>query len=347
MTDVDNVMPLRPLGPRRKDPTAAERKRRSRAKKRLAQIALATPAASHDVTAPAVTRATVTAPSVPALGHGVAAATSNVGHLQVVDVAAYIVAVALAGATAYFSIHGMVTLFPDMAGAVTVLAIAMEAGKVVTAAVLGSRWHVTPWTWRIILMALIAGLALINAAGVASQLVAAHVGERGRVQSSLAGQKEALDARIAGQTHTVADLDRRLSQIDISVEEAARRGRTKTALAAIDGQRKARAALVDERKREADVLTALQTEHASIAAKARQADLESAPIRYVAELIGATDTDSERAIRWLIALMVICADPTSLCLMAFVSARRNLHGNSGMSRDEAAAPPGYQPNGAA
>jgi len=52
----------------------------------------------------------------------------------------------------------------------------------------------------------------------------------------------------------------------------------------------------------------LQTERAQVAAKGRQAETEAAPIRYVAELVGA-DTDSERAIRWLIALMVLCSDP--------------------------------------
>jgi hypothetical protein len=40
-----------------------------------------------------------------------------------------------------------------------------------------------------------------------------------------------------------------------------------------------------------------------VAAKARQAETEAAPIRYVAEMLGA-DTDSERTIPWLIALMV-------------------------------------------
>jgi hypothetical protein len=40
---------------------------------------------------------------------------------------------------------------------------------------------------------------------------------------------------------------------------------------------------------------------------------ETAPIRYVAELVGA-DTDSERAIRWLIALMVLCCDPAADCI---------------------------------
>jgi hypothetical protein len=39
--------------------------------------------------------------------------------------------------------------------------------------------------------------------------------------------------------------------------------------------------------------------------------LETALIRYVAELVGA-DTDSERAIRWLIALMVSCSDPLAI-----------------------------------
>jgi len=37
-------------------------------------------------------------------------------------------------------------------------------------------------------------------------------------------------------------------------------------------------------------------------------ETEAAPIRYVAELLGA-NMDSERAIRWLIALMVLCCDP--------------------------------------
>ena len=38
--------------------------------------------------------------------------------------------------------------------------------------------------------------------------------------------------------------------------------------------------------------------------------------------IGA-DTDSERAIRWLIALMVLCCDPLAIALTAAASARRN------------------------
>ncbi len=117
------------------------------------------------------------------------------------------------------------------------------------------------------LVVLVAGLAVINATGVYAQLVAAHVGERGAATSAVETQTADLDAKIGMQTHNVADLDRRLSQIDSAIEEAARRGKTNTALSAIEGQRKARAALVDERKREAATLVALQTERASALAR--------------------------------------------------------------------------------
>jgi hypothetical protein len=59
--------------------------------------------------------------------------------------------------------------------------------------------------------------------------------------------------------------------------------------------------LVEQRNREAATLAALEAERASVAAKGRQIATEAAPIRYVAELLGV-HTDSERAIRWLIAL---------------------------------------------
>jgi hypothetical protein len=49
---------------------------------------------------------------------------------------------------------------------------------------------------------------------------------------------------------------------------------------------------------------------------------EAAPIRYIAELVG-TETDSERAIRWLIALMVLCCDPFAITPRAAASARRS------------------------
>lgn len=89
---------------------------------------------------------------------------------------------------------------------------------------------------------LVAGLAVFNAT----------VGDRGAVQSAIEMQDAALAARIEVAAHNVADLDRRLGQIDRAIEEAANRGKTNTALAAIESQRRARVSLVDGRPKPPD-----------------------------------------------------------------------------------------------
>ena len=119
----------------------------------------------------------------------------------------------------------------------------------------------------------------------------------------------------------MADLDRRLNQVDSTIEEAARRGKTTAVLIVMDSQRRSREALSGQRQREAGILADLKVERAALGAKGKQVDIESAPIRYVAELVGV-DTDAERAIRWLIALIVMCCDPLAIALTAAASARR-------------------------
>jgi hypothetical protein len=121
-------------------------------------------------------------------------------------------------------------------------------------------------------------------------LMAAHVHEQGAVQSA-----------IATQHPNVVDLDRGLGQIDFTIEEAAKRGRTDAVLSATDGRRKARQVLPGDCQREASTLPELK---AARAANGRQIEAEAAPIGHVAEPIG-TDTDGEWAIRWLLALMVL------------------------------------------
>jgi hypothetical protein len=238
-----------------------------------------------------------------------------------IDVAAYTAAIALASVAALFSIKGMVQLFPGAPLLIVAMASMMEASKLVTAGWLARRWRSTAWVWRGILVAMVAGLALINAAGVYAQLVAAHVGERGAATSAIETKDAVLAARIEVAVHNVADLDRRLNQIDVAIEEAGKRGKTTTALSAIEAQRKSREALAGQRQREGVVLADLKAERAALGAKGKQIQTEAAPIRYVAELLGA-DADSDKAIRWLIALMVLCCDPLAIALTAAASARR-------------------------
>src|SRR5260221_2608652 len=108
MTTAD-ISPIRSLRAK-PDRTDAERQRRFR-RRRKAKSSVMAP--------PAVTPAVTTMP-----------ATAGI------DVAAYTAAIVLAGAAAFFSIKGMVVLFPGAPLAVAAMAVALEGAKVATAGTL-------------------------------------------------------------------------------------------------------------------------------------------------------------------------------------------------------------------
>jgi hypothetical protein len=230
-----------------------------------------------------------------------------------VNVLAYAIAVTLAGIAAYFSIRGMIVLFPGAPTAIVVMGVAMEAAKLVTVAFLAHQWRSLGRLSRAVLVTLVAGLAAIHAAGVYSQLVAAHFGDRISATAAVETEASALAANTEVQTQTLADLDRRVGQIDAAIAEMVKRGRTTGALEAIGAQRKLREALVSQRRHEAEVLAGLKGEAGAVAVKSRQIEAEAAPIMYVAQLMGAT---TEQATRLLILLLVLTSGPLALALIA-------------------------------
>jgi hypothetical protein len=309
-----NVTPLpikadfRAVVMKAKDPTAPVRQKRARNKRKMKTTVTAVPAVP-------VTPVTTVTPEKPS------AIKPNVTVGHGADRLAYLAAVALAGAAAWFSVRGMVVLFPGSPVSVIVMTAAMESAKLVTTGLLSARWSVTPWAARIVLMGFVGGIAVINAAGVYAQLVAAHVGERGAAASAVQVQDADVAAKIEVAAGRVADLDKQIAAIDNAVAAATQRGKTATALSAMDSQKKARAGLAGERERAAATLAAAKAERAHVAAQGRAAESEAAPIVYVAEMLGIGG-DTERAIRWLILLMVLCCDPLAIALTAAASARR-------------------------
>jgi hypothetical protein len=114
MTDT-NVTELHPSPRKGEGPSpGALRQRRYRARrKRVTRnvTPVVTPPAPAKLVTPAVTPVT----------------------LAGIDLAAYAATVALAGAAAWFSVRGMTVLFPGAPLSVTVMAVAMEGSKLVTA----------------------------------------------------------------------------------------------------------------------------------------------------------------------------------------------------------------------
>jgi hypothetical protein len=128
-----------------------------------------------------------------------------------------------------------------------------------------------------------------------------------------------IDARLEAQRATVGDLDRRIAQIDEAVEKATLRGRTGSAMALADQQRKARAELLAQRTAEAGKLAGLQVDKARVDSDRIVAEADLGPVRYLATLIGAGDQD---VLRWFILVVALLLDPAAVLLLLAASSGR-------------------------
>jgi hypothetical protein len=128
-----------------------------------------------------------------------------------------------------------------------------------------------------------------------------------------------VDARLSVQAGVVADLDRRIAQIDTAIDKATEKGRTGAAMALADQQRKTRTDLVAQRSNEAKALATLKVEMATVDGERAKVEADLGPVRYLATLIGA---DSEAILRMFILVIALLPDPAALLLLLAASARR-------------------------
>jgi hypothetical protein len=232
-----------------------------------------------------------------------------------VKLAALIVALALACVSAAFSIDGLTAIFAGAFWPVITMGAALEAGKLVAAAWLTEHWNSAPLLLRLVLAAMIGVLMSLNAIGVFGFLTRAHLDHMAAVDLGLADRTADIEARLTIQRQTVADLDRRIAQIDAAIEESTRLGHPLGAMTISDRKRHDRGDIVAERQREAQALASLQIEKARIDAQRRRAEADVGPVRYLAELIGEPTTDLERPVRLLTLALVAVLDPMAVALL--------------------------------
>jgi hypothetical protein len=229
------------------------------------------------------------------------------------------VALVLAGVAAYFSVTGMARIFPGANEAIIAMAAVMEGGKLTGAAWLSRNWRAMGWFLRSTLTLLVIILAMINAVGVFGQLSAAHLGPH--ITAIAANEEEAAasNAKIDAETVLIADLSRRIAQIDTAIEEATKRGRTVSAMDLSRDQRKYRDTLVTERSAAETGLVEMKATQARIVGEQQKASADIGVLEYAAALLGV---DRERMMQILILAMVLSCDPLSITLVIATASRR-------------------------
>jgi hypothetical protein len=231
------------------------------------------------------------------------------------------VALTISAVAAYYSIAGLCAIFAAAVYPIIIMGAALELGKITATVWLHKYWHKANIQFKLYLIPAIVVLMIITSMGIFGFLSKAHMDQNITVGDS-AAQVQILDEKIKTEQDNIAANKKALQQMDAQVDQML--GRTtddKGANRAVQirkNQAKERKSLQADITAAQKTISALQNERAPLAAQSRKIEAEVGPIRYIAALIYGDNPNAdllERAVRWVIILLVFVFDPLALILI--------------------------------
>ena len=239
-----------------------------------------------------------------------------------------ITALTLSTIAAWYSILGLTAIFAAAVIPIIIMGSALEISKVVTTVWLHKYWSKVKWTMRVYLVAAVIALAFLTSMGIFGFLSKAH-SDQSLVSGDVGAKIAIYDEKIKTARENI-DVNRKaLKQLDDSVDQVMGRSSDEKgadkAVALRRNQQKERGRLLAEIEAEQKKISSLNEERAPIAAEVRKVEAEVGPIKYIAALIYGDNPDAnllERAVRWVIILIVSVFDPLALTLVLAANGSR-------------------------
>jgi hypothetical protein len=232
-----------------------------------------------------------------------------------------VIAITISAIAAWYSVAGLTAIFSAAVIPVIIMGGALEAGKIVATVWLHNNWARASWVYKTYLVPAIVALMLLTSMGIFGFLSKGHA-DQSIVSGDAMSQVAIYDEKIATERENIAQAKRALEQMNSQVDQMLGRTDSDTgAQRAVNirkGQARERAALQKEIAQSQKTMQQLQAERAPLAAEFRKVEAEVGPIKYIAALIYGDNPDQnvlERAVRWVIILIVIVFDPLALCLI--------------------------------
>ena len=226
----------------------------------------------------------------------------------------------LSAVAEYYSILGLTAIFAAAVIPIVIMGIALGVGKVTATVWLKQNWKSSPFSIKLYLFIAIIVLMAITSMGTFGFLSKAH-SDQSLVSGDVQSKLDIYDEKIKTQRENI-DTDRKaLAQLDAGVDQIMSRSNDQNgadrAVSLRRSQSKERQRLLEEISNSQKTITALNEERAPIAAENRKVEAEVGPIKYIAAFIyGATDqTVLERAVTWVIILIIVVFDPLALILL--------------------------------
>jgi hypothetical protein len=230
-------------------------------------------------------------------------------------------ALILSVSAAVYSILGLTAIFAAAFWPIVILGGSLEFGKIVTTLWLHKYWKQAQLQYKIYLCSAVAILMLLTSMGVFGFLSKAHLDQEvpaGDIQA----QVQIFDDKIQTQQDNIKTARAALAQMDSQVDQLLGRSSdergAERAVQIRRNQARERNALQNDIAKAQKEITTLQEQRAPIASQARVLEAEVGPIKYIAALVYGDNPEAnvlEKAVRWVIILIVVVFDPLAITLL--------------------------------
>ena len=233
-------------------------------------------------------------------------------------------ALGVSAVAGYFSIVGLMAIFPAAAMSILAMGIVLEVAKLVTASWLYQNWERANIFMKAYFIPAVAILSIITSMGIFGFLSKAHI-DQGVESGDATAKIERLDIRIASNDKAIARAQSTLDNFDATLDRYTELGYVTRGLDARKEQaeeRVAMRAIIDEAEADNDVLYDKRSE---MSAEVRAFEVEVGPIKYIADLIYEDGRENlEEAVRAVIIMLVLVFDPLAILLVIAANMQLNM-----------------------
>lgn len=232
-----------------------------------------------------------------------------------------VVAILISVTSAYYSVSGLVSIFSGSAIPVAIMGSVLELGKLTTTLHLHKHWKIISGWLRAYLTLAIFVLMTITSMGIFGFLSKAHVqqslnGSDTQIKiTELETQINSINTEKISYRTTLTQLDTAINQI---VSQSKSEDGAAKALKIRNDQKSERTDLDKEIQTDQNKIDQLQQQEIPLKLEMQKNDVDVGPIKYIAALIYGSNPNQdllEKAVRWVIILLVIVFDPLAIALL--------------------------------
>jgi len=231
-----------------------------------------------------------------------------------------VMALAISGVAAWYSIAGLIAIFSGATTAIIIMGGVLEAGKLVTASWLYRNWKQVPFLLKSYLTSAVVVLMFITSMGIFGFLSKAHLEHSISVGGTNELQITNLERQIARQEAIIGDSETVLTQLDQQVETLIEYDRIRGpsgSIAVRQSQQEERDLLNRTIDAAYSRIESIQEELTPLQQEKLAIEVEVGPLKYIAELIYGDQARDffDEAVRWVILLIVFVFDPLAVLLL--------------------------------